>query len=79
MKNYNLMYSNGENLVFNGNGFEVNVIIQHAFIEFLKAPHYSPAHPVHDWVKKEKHEHHIKKTNFMTELSLSNLSLLHLY
>lgn len=26
------MYSNGDILVFNGNGFGINVIIQHAFI-----------------------------------------------
>lgn len=32
MKMYILMYSNVQILVFNGHGFEVNVIIQHAFI-----------------------------------------------
>lgn len=49
----NLMHSNVEILVCNGNGFEVNAIIQHAFIEFLKAPQCSPAHPVHVWVRKK--------------------------
>ncbi len=55
----NLMYSNVEILVCNGNGFEENAIIQHAFIaciafiEFLKAPRCSPVHPVHVWVRKK--------------------------
>ncbi len=49
----NLMYSNVEILVHKGNGFEENPIIQHAFIEFLKATLCSPAHHVHVWVRKK--------------------------